>query len=490
MLNEGNKRDEYLEKKGESSKTTAMRKSSERRGRFSSGDTHQNAERENITWTRPGTRGYDDSLNRQRKSAHLSGRGRTKPQAGTSSEQRKTDAIWQSRFPEDRPKGKYEKLQDKKRKGQPTGIEAQKQGIIRKGERRRELRSQAVNAIRRAVGGGYVSEAMVDDYQKLSPIEKEFVRHKRQTGFEPSSDIDRHTETRRLVHREKRGVKKREPYRDGSSTVSGKYQSKSQNQKRIKELSGKRVLRTASNKIINFERGAKTFEEFMIEAKFKLTGDHKFPLTPEEQELVQKIRDHLDGKQSSTNEQPSTTSASRRKPRKLNFEVREERERNQSPRPTVLPRSRERDIGKHDDWKDEPSTEWGDRSEAGKKLRRRALAVVGTRRREDKETGVYEEFKDLTPEKEERVKNRMGELFRDVQVQDARMKQLRKKPFAKYRPKVRREMEAIVKSAKTKQNLVQNASDALIRTGASRQAKNRKRAEEIKQQLRDLGEEP
>ena len=203
MLNEGNKRDEYLEKKGESTKTTAMRKSSERRGRFSFGDTHQSAKRENITWTRPGTRGYDDSLNRQRKSAHRSGRGRKKPQAGTSSEQRKTDAIWQSRFPEDRPKGKYEILQDKKQKGQPTGIEAQKQGIIRKGERRRELRTQAVNAIRRAMGGGYVSEAKVDDYQKLSPIEKEFVRHKRQTGFEPSSDIDKHTETRRLVHREK-----------------------------------------------------------------------------------------------------------------------------------------------------------------------------------------------------------------------------------------------------------------------------------------------
>lgn len=338
MLNEGNKRDEYLEKKGESSKTTAMRKSSERRGRFSSGETHQNAKRENITWTRPGTRGYDDSLNRQRKSAHRSGRGRTKPQAGTSSEQRKTDAIWQSRFPEDRPKGKYEKLQDKKREGQPTGIEAQKQGIIRKGERRRELRTQAVNAIRRAVGGGYVSEA-------------------------------------------------------------------------------------------NFERGAKTFEEFIIEA------------------------------------------------------------RRQSPKPTVLPRSRERDIGKHDDRNDKP-LEWGDRPEVGKKLRRRLQAVVGTRRREDKETGVYEEFKDLTSEKEERVKNRMGELFRDVQVQDVRMKELRKKPFGKYRPEVKKEKEAILKSMKKKQKLVQNASDALITTSAGRSAKLLKRKEELKQKLRDLGVEP
>lgn len=84
----------------------------------------------------------------------------------------------------------------------------------------------------------------------------------------------------------------------------------------------------------------------------------------------------------------------------------------------------------------------------------------------------------------------MGELFRDVQVQDARMKELKKKPFGKYSPKVKKEKVSILKSMKNKQKLVQNASDAVIRTGVSRQAKNRKRAEEIKQQLRDLGEEP
>lgn len=65
-----------------------------------------------------------------------------------------------------------------------------------------------------------------------------------------------------------------------------------------------------------------------------------------------------------------------------------------SPRPTVLPKSRERDIGKHDDWKDKPSTEWGERPEAGKKLRRRLIAVVGTQRRQDKETGVSESTED------------------------------------------------------------------------------------------------
>lgn len=60
----------------------------------------------------------------------------------------------------------------------------------------------------------------------------------------------------------------------------------------------------------------------------------------------------------------------------------------QSPKPTKLPRSREANIGRHDDWKDKPSTEWGDRPPAAKKLASRLRAVVGTQQRQDKETGV------------------------------------------------------------------------------------------------------
>jgi hypothetical protein len=41
-----------------------------------------------------------------------------------------------------------------------------------------------------------------------------------------------------------------------------------------------------------------------------------------------------------------------------------------------------------------------------------------------------EEYKDLTPEKEEKVKGRVGELARDIQLGAARVKELRKKPFA------------------------------------------------------------
>jgi len=65
-----------------------------------------------------------------------------------------------------------------------------------------------------------------------------------------------------------------------------------------------------------------------------------------------------------------------------------------SPRPTFMPKSRERDIGRHDDWKDKTPTEWNDKTSEQKKadkLRRRASAVVQTQRRQDRETNVKEQ---------------------------------------------------------------------------------------------------
>lgn len=67
----------------------------------------------------------------------------------------------------------------------------------------------------------------------------------------------------------------------------------------------------------------------------------------------------------------------------------------QSPKPTKLPKSRERNIG-HDDWKDDPNKRgWGERPPAGKKLKSRTSAVIGTQRRQDVETGVRKESIDL-----------------------------------------------------------------------------------------------
>jgi hypothetical protein len=476
MINEGNKQDEYLEKKGESTKTTAMRKASSRRGRFSSGDTHQDSERENVTWAKPGTRPHADSLDRQRKSAHRSERGKKKSRAGSSSEDRR----W-AKFSGDEPEGKYQKLQKAKKKGERTNIEAQKQGLVRKGEKRRQLRTQAVDAIRKAMGGGYVSEAKVDDYQKLSPIEKEFVRHKRQTGFEPGSDIDKHTETRRLVHREKRGAKKREPYRDGSSRLSGKYASKSQNQKKLKELQGKKTLRSASNNIKDFERSAKTFEQFMIEAYLIVERPYQIygpdPHGPSDAEPRPLGKPYKNKKRAKTraDKLDQEIGGYRHFVRKVDDE-----EKNVKESSGMTPensRTWRRLVQQHGE---QPFT--NPRKSKTKSASRREEESTSSPKRKRKKLDfeVREDFVPLTPDKEERVKKRVGELARDIQLQGARMKELKKKPLGRFRPKVKQEKEEIVKSARKKAKQVRSASDALIDASTSRSAKIQKRIQDLK----------
>lgn len=99
---------------------------------------------------------------------------------------------------------------------------------------------------------------------------------------------------------------------------------------------------------------------------------------------------------------------------------------------------------------------------------------------------VYEGFVPLTPDKEKRVQNRVGELFRDIQVSAENVKSLRKKPFAKFRPKVKEKMASNISTAKKKQKLVQNASDALIRSSIDREATIKSKINKIKDKLGDL----
>jgi hypothetical protein len=93
---------------------------------------------------------------------------------------------------------------------------------------------------------------------------------------------------------------------------------------------------------------------------------------------------------------------------------------------------------------------------------------------------IFEAFKELTPEKEKKVKNRVGELARDVQIKTARVKELRKKPFANFRPGVKSEIKANIKSANKGAKLVGNASDALIRTSIDKSARMQKKIEDLK----------
>jgi hypothetical protein len=108
----------------------------------------------------------------------------------------------------------------------------------------------------------------------------------------------------------------------------------------------------------------------------------------------------------------------------------------------------------------------------------------------DPHNEVKEEFRDLKPEQEQKVKKRVGELARTIQLHGARVKELDKKPFAKVRPGIRSQRKEIVSSAKKDANLLHNASNALIRTSVSRSAKQQKRIEDMKKRLRDMGEEP
>jgi hypothetical protein len=75
---------------------------------------------------------------------------------------------------------------------------------------------------------------------------------------------------------------------------------------------------------------------------------------------------------------------------------------------------------------------------------------------------VQEEYRDLTPDKEQRVKKRVGELFRDTQLTQN------------------------IQRARKNQKLVSNASDALIRTSVSRDAKTMKKIQDIKRRLKEL----
>jgi hypothetical protein len=106
--------------------------------------------------------------------------------------------------------------------------------------------------------------------------------------------------------------------------------------------------------------------------------------------------------------------------------------------------------------------------------------IQALRAKAKREGTFVEAYKDLTPEKEKRVKEKVGELARNVQLKSARVKDLRKKPFAKFRPGVKSEIKANIKSAKKDAKLVRNASDALTRTSIDRSAKMQKKIEDLK----------
>jgi len=67
-------------------------------------------------------------------------------------------------------------------------------------------------------------------------------------------------------------------------------------------------------------------------------------------------------------------------------------------RPTFMPKSREQNIGKFDDWKHQTPETWEGKTaeeKAASRLRARASAVVQTQRRQDREVGIRREELDI-----------------------------------------------------------------------------------------------
>jgi hypothetical protein len=98
---------------------------------------------------------------------------------------------------------------------------------------------------------------------------------------------------------------------------------------------------------------------------------------------------------------------------------------------------------------------------------------------------MYEEFVPLTPEKEKRVQARVGELARNIQLRGAKVKELKSRPLAKFRPGIKKDIVSNVTSAKKEAGLVGKASDALIRSSIDREASTRSKINKLKNQLGD-----
>lgn len=130
-------------------KDIAMMKSRRRESAFSSGATHPSYKRRTPS-SRPGTHGYSASLRDQRKTAHKSARNVTKKRPGTTPEDRASEAIWRKHGMPLNP-GRMETIK-------PGEVRNRRAELIAAGERRRGLRSQAVRALRRALGSAHIDD--------------------------------------------------------------------------------------------------------------------------------------------------------------------------------------------------------------------------------------------------------------------------------------------------------------------------------------------
>lgn len=99
---------------------------------------------------------------------------------------------------------------------------------------------------------------------------------------------------------------------------------------------------------------------------------------------------------------------------------------------------------------------------------------------------IIEDFKPLTSKKEGRVKERLGDLAREVQELGANYNELGREPLAKFRPGIKKRRQKIANTIRKKARLSQNAADALTNTSISRSANIEFRRQELLKKLKDL----
>jgi hypothetical protein len=327
-------------------------------------------------------------------------------------------------------------------------------------------------------------EAKVDD--RLSADQKETIRNRRLSpgqrlpvrGESPRDTEERLTQTRRrktASERGARGVKgSKVPEFSGVS-----WQSSEKRSRRRDELRAK----SAKNNIRDF-REQKTFSEFMTEAyliverPYQIYGPDPHGSSDSEPRPLGKPYKNKKRAKTRADKLDQEIGGYRHFVRWVDDE-----EKNVKESSGMTPENKstwERLVSQHGE---QPFTNPRKSKTKSASRREEESTSPPKRKRRKLDFEVREDFVPLTPDKEERVKKRVGELARDIQLQGARMKELKKKPLGRFRPKVKKEKEEIVKSARKKAKQVGSASDALIDASISRSAKIQKRIQDLKAEL-------
>jgi hypothetical protein len=99
---------------------------------------------------------------------------------------------------------------------------------------------------------------------------------------------------------------------------------------------------------------------------------------------------------------------------------------------------------------------------------------------------LLEGFKDLTPDKEERVADFLEKKHKRVKEIVGTYDKLSKKPFSRFRPGIKSQKAELSKEARKIKELSSNAADAAVRTAVNRQAARQAKINSLKNMIDDF----